>query len=101
MSTPVSSANAPIDLVAEARAIPRKPNGDPCSVVQAAHARPDLAAAIVAVVHDPLSLPANASLILGRYDLKVSELTIGRHRRGLCKQCPYYELIGTLPKAGA
>ncbi len=86
-------SSAPIDLVAEARAIPRKPNGDPCSVVIATQTRPDLAASIVALVHDTESLPKAASAVLAKYNLTISPLAISRHRRGLpCVHCGYHGL---------
>ncbi len=88
----MSSANAPIDLVAEARAIPRKPNGDPCSVVIATRERPELATGILALVHDATVSAANASRVLANHGINVAALAINRHRRTPCVHCTYHGL---------
>lgn len=89
----MSSAKAPdIDLVAEARAIPRKPNGEPCSVVMATRNRPDLAASIVALVHDSTVSAATAATVLSRHGITIAGLAISRHRRTPCVHCTYHGL---------
>ena len=80
-----------IDLVAEARAVPVKPPGDPCSVVLATQARPEMAATIIALVHDDKSPAKVAAAIFAKHDIYIPALTIGRHRRGLpCAHCTFH-----------
>ena len=88
----MSLSTTPIDLVAEARAIPRKPNGDPCSVVLATQARPELTDTIIALVHDEGSTTKTAADIFTKHKLRISALTIGRHRRLPCAHCAYHGL---------
>lgn len=88
----MSQSHAPIDLVAEARAIPRKPNGDPCSVVIATREHPELAASIVALVHDATVSAATAAVVLARHGVNVAGLAINRHRRTPCVHCTYHGL---------
>lgn len=81
-----------IDLVAEARAIPRKPPGDPCCVVLATRQHPALAASVVALVHDATISTATASEVFARHNINIPALTIGRHRRTTCTHCTYHGL---------
>lgn len=79
-----------IDLLAEARAEKRKPNGEPCNIVTATLDHPDLAASILAVIRDTSISPTTASRTFARHNINISHLTIGRHRRTPCAHCTYH-----------
>ena len=82
-----------IDLVAEARAIPTKPTGSACAVVAATRKRPDLAATIIALLHDTESTATLAADIFTRHNIPISANMVSRHRRNQCTQCKYHGLI--------